>query len=98
MARILLEYVLPIVLPSLVYLAWLAHERRRIAREGMGKPLRWQDGPWPWLVGSGLALAVLVAIASALLGGSDIEGTYVPPRVEDGRIVPGHVEPSGPQQ
>jgi len=97
MVRILLEYVLPIILPTAVYFAWLATERRRVARVGAGKAPHWRDAPWLWLAAIGLVFAVLIAVASALFGGSDIAGRYVPPRFEGGRIVPGHVEPK-PQQ
>jgi hypothetical protein len=97
MARILLQYVLPIVLPSLVYFAWVAYENRRIAQGGEGTARRLEDGPWAWLIGGGVALAVLGAIAAAVLGGRGKEGVYVPPRLEDGRIIPGHLEPARPK-
>lgn len=45
MARILLQYILPIVLPSLVYIAWLVYENRRIAQGGEGTLRRWEEGP-----------------------------------------------------
>jgi hypothetical protein len=93
MGRILLEYVLPIALPTLIYFAWLAAERRRQARLGKGEPPRWQDAPWLWLGGLGLVLAAVITIGFALLRGEGTEGRYVPPRLEGGRIVPGHVEP-----
>lgn len=97
MGRILLQYALPILLPSLVYLAWLFYENRRIANGGEGKVRRWEEGPWAWLVAGGLALGVLVAIVTVVLTGRGKEGTYVPPRVEDGRVVPGHLEPARPK-
>ena len=94
MGRILLQYLLPIVLPTVVYFAWLTAERRRAERAEAGKAPHWRDAPWLWLVGSGVALALVIAFASAFFGGADTAGRYVPPRVEDGRIVPGHVEPA----
>jgi membrane protease YdiL (CAAX protease family) len=97
MGRILLQYALPILLPSLVYLGWLVYENRRIANGGEGKVRRWEEGPWGWLVGGGLALGVLVAIVTVVLTGRGKEGTYVPPRMEDGRVVPGHLEPARPK-
>ena len=97
MARILLQYVLPIALPSLIYVAWLVYENRRIAQGGEGTPRRWEEGPWAWLIGGGVLLTVLVAVVTAVLTGRGKEGVYVPPRVEDGRIVPGHLEPARPQ-
>ena len=93
MGRILFQYVLPILLPIAIYVAWLAAERRRVVRAGTGQPPRWQDAPWVWLVVAGVLLATVAAFAVALMGGDSIEGQYVPPRIENGRIIPGHVEP-----
>jgi Family of unknown function (DUF6111) len=97
MARILLQYVLPVLLPSLVYLAWLFYENRRIARGGDGKLRRWEEGPWAWLFAGGVVLTVLGVLVTVALGTRGHEGTYVPPRVEDGRVIPGHLEPARPQ-
>ena len=98
MLRVLLEYIVPIVLPSLLYLAWLAYENRRIAQGGEGVSRRWQEGPWAWLFAGGVALAVAATLILSWWRGYGIEGRYVPPRVEDGRIVPGHVEPAQPRR
>src|SRR5262249_2980462 len=97
MGRILGQYILPIVLPSPVDLGWLVYENRRSAQGGEGAPRRWEEGPWAWLIGGGVVLAVAGAIATAVLNREGREGVYVPPRVEDGRIVPGHVEPARPR-
>jgi hypothetical protein len=94
MLRVLLQYVIPIALPSVLYLAWLVYENRRVARGGTGVLRKWQEGPWVWLFAIGVVLAVSVAIALSLVGGYGTEGRYVPPRLENGRIVPGHVEPA----
>lgn len=96
MGRILFQYVLPIVLPTALYLAWLAAEHRRIARAGVGQKPRWQDAPWLWLGAIGVFFAGMVAVATALFGGAGIEGVYVPPRLENGQITAGHVEPRRP--
>lgn len=94
MGRILLEYGLPIILPSLLYLAWVAYENRRVARGGIGKAPRWQEGPWLWLAIGGIIFAAILAAGLAVLGMSGTQGVYVPPRVEEGgRVIPGHVEP-----
>lgn len=93
MLRVLIEYVVPLALPSLLYFIWLAYRNRQIARGGEGAPQRWQEGPWAWLIVGGVLLAVIAGIVVSMLRGYGTEGRYVPPRVEDGRIIPGHVEP-----
>ena len=93
MSRILLEFVLPLLLPSLAYFAWLTWDRRRTVALGAGAPRAWADAPWPWLLGSGVLLVVGIAHALSIGGGETMSGIYVPPLVEDGRIVAGHVEP-----
>lgn len=98
MLRVLLEYAVPIALPSLLYLAWLAYENRRVARGGEGVLRRWQEGPWAWLFAAGVVIAVLGSILLSTMGGPGISGRYVPPHLEDGRVVPGHVEPLSPKR
>ena len=93
MARIFFQILLPIALPTILYLLWVAAERRRQERLGSGEAPQWQDAPWLWLGALGVFLAAIMAAALALLGGATTEGRYVPPQVIDGKIVPGHVEP-----
>lgn len=91
MIRILIEYVLPLLLPSLLYVAWWNLYGRRAAAAG-GTPALLREGPWFWLILAGLGLAAAALIAGALMGGSEPGGTYIPPRLEDGRVIPGRVE------
>lgn len=91
MTRILIEYVLPLVLPSVLYVIWWQVSGRRTAAAG-GTPSLLREGPWFWLVLAGLALTAAVLIAVALTHGAGPGGTYIPPRLEDGRVVPGRVE------
>ncbi|MGQ0662514.1 MAG: DUF6111 family protein [Pseudomonadota bacterium] len=95
MARILAEFVLPIALPTALYVLWLAAQRRRAERAGKGEPARWQDAPWLWLVALGLLFSAVLTVGLALFGREEIKGTYVPPKLVDGEIVPGHVIPPG---
>jgi hypothetical protein len=94
MIRILLEFLLPLVLPTLVYAGWMALEKRRAERLGKG------EAPWVWLSLAGVVLAALLLFGLALMRDTgNAKGQYVPPRMEkDGRIVPGHVEPRGAQR
>ncbi len=93
MTRILLQIVLPLILPFAVYAAWLSVERRRAEKLGRGEVPSWAEAPLVWLAGAGLGLALVATAGLALLqGGDKFDGRYVPARVEDGRIVPGHIE------
>lgn len=93
MARILFQLVFPILLPTLLYALWLAAERRRVEAAGTGAKPRWSEAPWLWLGALGVFFAGIIALAIALTGGGDMQGTYVPPAVKDGEIVPGFIRP-----
>ena len=48
-----------------------------------------------WLLAAGLILAALTLIAVSLDFGGPRNGVYVPPHLDnDGKVVPGHVEPA----
>ena len=91
MSRILLQYVLPLLLPTLIFFGWLALTRK--AGETRAETMaRLQGGPWYWLVIAGF---VLMAAGLAYLGlshGGPPGSFYVPPHVEDGRVIPGHMK------
>jgi hypothetical protein len=89
MLRVLLTIVLPLALPTAIYVAWLsiAHWAYRDGE------VRWATLPWAWLAGAGAVLLAVVLFVVNLHFGTSETGTYVPPRWEDGHIVPGHVEP-----
>lgn len=88
MIRVLLEYLLPLVLPIAVYLVWgwITGKRRRTAEE----PPRWYEGPWFWLLVAGFVMMVTVMTIGAIVEGVSPDRVYVPPHVENGQIVPGH--------
>jgi hypothetical protein len=96
MGRIFLEFLLPLLLPTVLYLLWVRAERSRIERLGRGEPPRWQDAPFLWLALMGVVLAGAVLMALHFAGGAGTEGVYVPPRLIDGQVVPGHVDPRPP--
>lgn len=88
--------LVPLVLPTLVYFGYAWLERRRQQAEAAGELAPWwTTAPWPWLIGSGLALTAVVLATLALTGGSPVGGTYVPAHLEDGRLVPGRVVSPG---
>jgi hypothetical protein len=90
MARILLNYVLPLVAPALVFIVWTWARGAYIRSHG-GQPPAIEDGPWFWLALAGGVLLLAVLAGSAMLTEGGRPGdTYVPPTVIDGKIVPGH--------
>ena len=90
MLRVLLTIVLPLVLPTALYLLWV----RTTQWEEGGGAMRWRALPWLWLAGAGALLLAVVLFVVTVHFGTSTPGTYVPPRWEGGRIVPGHVEPN----
>jgi Family of unknown function (DUF6111) len=83
MLRILLQYVLPLLLPFLAYLAYA----RLTGRAGLN------DAPWLGLAAAGVGLLVVSLVTWSVMSGSEPGETYTPARVEDGRVVPGTTEP-----
>jgi hypothetical protein len=89
MLRFLIQYILPLFLPLLLYLGFL--------RLASGTAPGWINRtPWIPLLGAGVVLLGISLIAWGALEGADPASTYVPPRLEDGRIVPGTFVPPPP--
>ena len=92
MIRVVLTVIVPLLLPTALYLLW-AIAMRRVAATGMVDVVR--GLPWVWLGAAGLALLAGVLVLAALgFGRSADTAHYVPPRTIDGKIIPGHVEPA----
>ncbi len=80
MLRKLLFHLVPFLLPFVLYAGWVALARRKAAA--------WPRAHVAWLAIAGLTLVILSFVAVALLTGSEVGRTYVPPRLEEGQIVP----------
>ena len=87
MTRIVITIVVPLILPSLLYWTWLHATGRAAAGDGLAAL------PWPWLIAAGVALTAATLVVVSVHYGNTPQGAYVPPRVEGGRVVPGHVVP-----
>jgi hypothetical protein len=89
--RVVVEIVLPLLLPTALYLLWVIALRR--AQSGAAvRPVR---PPWVWLGCAGLMLLALVLVFFAYPG-DQRDGVYVAPHLEGGRVVPGHFEKPRP--
>jgi hypothetical protein len=85
MGREFLTIIIPLLLPTGLYVAW---------RLWLGRTLQW-PASWMWLLTAGLTLAALTLVLVSLDFGGPRNGVYVPPHLsEDGTVVPGHVEPT----
>ena len=95
MMRAVFTVILPLILPTVLYLLW-ALAMRRVAAAGVGDLLRGM--PWVWLVPAGVALVAVVLVLIPLGFGRGSSGVYVPPEIVGGKLVPGHIEPAAPAQ
>jgi hypothetical protein len=92
MLRVLLTIVLPLLLPTALYVVWIAFASWSASRE----KVKLRALPLVWLAFAGVALLAIVLVTVTVHFGEPADGRYVPPRYEDGRVIPPHVEP--PQQ
>lgn len=90
MSRVLLQYVLPLLLPTLIFVLWTWFTRHHGSAQGTISKL--QEGPWFWLILAGVALMAAGLIHTALTAGGEAGSRYIAPRYEDGRVVPGRIE------
>jgi heme A synthase len=91
MVRIVFTYIVPFLLPLAVYLAWGWYRTRYVAAHG-GEPPKLERGPWPLLLVLGAMLTLLSLAATALTRGSDAGSAYTPSHLENGQLVPGHMD------
>ena len=93
MVRIFLTIVLPLLLPTALYLLWVS----TLGAPRGGGVVAWASLPWVWLVGAGAVLLAAVLLVVSVGFGTRQEGVYVAPRYVNGRIIPGHIEPQAPR-
>ncbi len=87
MIRILFTYIVPVLLPTVLYFAWL-----RVARR-TGKDGVTTEVPWTWLLGAGVLLMAVILAGMTLMGEGRTDRVWVPAHTDaDGRVVPGHFE------
>ena len=65
--------------------------RKRARALGTTKPSA-RDAPWPIMLLTGLAVLISGMIALGLFTGEKPGGVYVPPHMETGEIIRGHID------
>ena len=90
MIRRFLYEALLFLLPFALYAVYL-----RLAERDQSASAR--KHPWTFLFASGLALVAASFVIWGVTEGSGQQGVYVPPHVENGRVVPGHVDAGPPK-
>ena len=90
MIRRFLYEALLFFLPFALYAAYL-----RLAKQDESDAQR--KHPWTFLFASGLVLVAASFVIWGVTEGSGQQGVYVPPHVENGQVVPGHVDAGVPK-
>jgi len=81
-----LSILIPLLAPTLLYLYFKS-------RSGTPALVAAKNAPWIWLSAGGIALATLILTVVALTSGAPAGSDYRPPRVVDGKVVPGELSP-----
>ena len=81
--RVALMILLPLLLPFATFIMW------RWLGLGKSMPQWFEDLPWLTLLVSGAVLAGVTLTSWSLIDRAPPGTEYVPPRIEDGQIVPG---------
>ena len=83
-------YLLPILIPFIGYIFW--------TRIIYGRAIVSREGPWMLLSAAGLVLAIVTMIVFRIVfQGAAPGGTYTPPHIKDGVLVPSQVIPAEPE-
>jgi Family of unknown function (DUF6111) len=93
MVRILLNYLVPFLLPITGYALWVWYRARHAAKHG-GEIPKFEQGPWPLMLFLGALLTLAVLAVGALSSGGAPGDTYIPPHLENGKVVPGRTKPN----
>ncbi len=93
MIRVFFTIVLPLLLPTALYLLWVT----TLGAPQDSDAVAWASLPWIWLAGAGVLLLAIVLFVITVGFGTPQEGVYVAPRYVNGNIIPGHIEPKAPR-
>ncbi len=89
--RTALFHIALVLAPAIIFMIYLIVARKvRLSKSDTARMLR--ELPWLRLLAAGILLMAASLIVLSLSSGEDRGGTYVPPRLEDGKVVPAKVE------
>jgi hypothetical protein len=86
MIRIVIENIFLFMLPTVLYLAWVAFSEN----EWAGLPTVIREAPLLRLFVAGAALMIATLVTFSSRSHNNPHDVYVPPSIEDGKIEPGH--------
>ena len=81
----------PVLIPLLLYAAWMIVVRNKARKAGTPLP-RFREGPWFWAVVIALGCGVVIFLSLGM-SNEPVVGDYIPPHMENGAIIPGQVRP-----
>ena len=89
--RTILFHIALVLAPAIIFMIYMIVARKvRLSKSDTVRMLR--ELPWLRLLTIGILLMAASLIAFSLSTGDERGGTYVPPRLEDGKVVPAKVE------
>ena len=86
--RIVFLYILPLLLPFVLYLFWASANKRK-TETGKSHPLT--EGPGFWFIVAGFSLMIGGLIYLAATDRDHMNKIYIPSVIKDGRIIPGKI-------
>ena len=90
MIRIFFTYILPLALPTLIYVLWVWNLRRKhkYSSDNENEPPGLRRGHLFWSLASGILMMIFALITIALVTGDPPNsGSYQSPRLKDGKII-----------
>lgn len=89
MMRIFFTYVLPLLLPTAIYMFWVWRARKNHDHESGDAIPELRRGPLFWCLITGFLLMMAGLVTIALTSGDPPDsGVYQSPRLEGGKVVP----------
>ncbi len=90
MTRFYLTYAVLFMVPFVLYCSYIYF---RMGRAAVRESLTTKALGYLSIAGAGLTVLIIVVLTN--YSGYDAEGVYTPAHIEDGKIVPGRIEPVG---